>query len=155
MNSGNGRFHPEEKYTNDPDKDFPIRDKVQDFAGNEREFEITFHRVGLGYSVQAVEIGRDPGYYFRAFDPNSPYHALGRLRARMDRILSIRHLQKSADGYSPSHDVLRGHITMRDGELMFVVDGVPLSLTQLGTMAETREGFQFSLRFVDPNEEVP
>jgi len=76
MTSGNGRFHPEEKYTNDPDKDFPIRDKVHDFAGKEREFEITFHKTGLGYSVQAVELGKDPGYYFRAFDPNSPYEDL-------------------------------------------------------------------------------
>ena len=104
--------------------------------------------------VQADEVGTEGlGYHFSAFDPASPYLALGKLRAKMQRILAIRRLTKGQFGFFPSHDTLRGRITSDGGEAVFVVDGTPLSLTQFGQLVATHEGFDFTLRFLDRGEE--
>jgi len=66
----NGRFFPfdEERKENDPDRDFPIKEEVRDFAGKERKFEITYHDAGLGYIVDADEHKgkKSSGYHFSA-----------------------------------------------------------------------------------------
>lgn len=111
----NGRFAPfeEERPENDPDTDFPIKEKVRDFSGKERSFEITYHNVGLGYTVMAVEKGKDLGYQFSAFDANSPYLALGKLRGKMSKVLSTRHLVQEKGRFYPAHDTLRGRLGLQ------------------------------------------
>ncbi len=136
----NGRYSPfePEKADNDPDRDFPIREKVQDFAGKQREFEITYHDVGLGYTVQAEELGKEGlGYVLAA------------LRDKISTALSTRHLKKEGGYYSPSHGTVKGRLTSRDGDLCFVVDGIPLSLEQFGKMAIMYEGWEFEMRIFD------
>lgn len=152
----NGRFFPfkEDREENNPERDFPIKEEVRDFTGKERTFEITYHNAGLGFMVDACEKTKGEfGYMFSAFDANSPYLALGRLRDKMQRVLSTRHLVKEKGQYYASHDTLRGRISSRDGEVIFVVDGIPLSLQQFGKMAEMHEGWEFSFRFVDSTED--
>ena len=151
----NGRFSPyEEEGDNDPNADFPIQETAEDFAGRKRQFEISMHELGLGFMVQADEVGADGlGYEFSAFDQASPYLALGKLRAKMQRTLATRHLTKAEFGFFPSHDTLRGRITSDDGEAVFVIDGTPLSLAQFGQLVATHEGFDFTLRFLDRGEE--
>lgn len=160
MSRWNGRFHPlgEDERPNDPKNDFPMRETFQDFAGQERLFEITLRDVKLGFLVEAEEVGKNGhGYEFAAFDAPSPYLALYELRGKLRRMLCTRHLEKAPDGqYLPAHKTLRGRITgdADTGEPMFVLDGIALSLQEFAKLIQTHEGFQFSLRFFDPAEEV-
>ena len=147
-----GRFFPyEDDGVNDPSSDFPIQETVEDFTGRKRKFEIAMHEHGLGFTVQADEVEKDGlGYQFSGFDATSPYLALGRLRDKMRRVLSTRHLAVGElGGPLPVHDTLRGRITSSDGEVAFVVDGQPLTLSEFGTLVATHEGFDFTFRFLD------
>lgn len=152
----NGRFFPyeQDREENNPERDFPIKEKVRDFSGKEREFTITYHDVGLGFVVHADEkVKGAGGYFFRAFDSNTPYRALGKIRDKIRKALSTRHLLKEQGRYYPAHDTLKGRLTCMDGKLFFVVDGIPLTLQQFGKMAEMHEGWEFSFRFVDSTED--
>ena len=88
----NGRYLPfqPEREENDPDRDFPMKEEFQDFAGKKREFEFTYHDVGLGYTVQAEEFGKDGlGYLFSAFSSGSPnlaWESFGARSARTSRL---------------------------------------------------------------------
>jgi len=63
-------------------RDFPMREEVEDYAGRQRVFVITCHEGGLGFTVRATEEGREgTGYEFAAYSETSPYSALGRVRA--------------------------------------------------------------------------
>lgn len=156
----NGRFLPpgNEEPSNDPDKDFPISETIYDHSGSPRRFTIEFRHVGLGYSLTAREnTGAEIGYEFSSFDATSPYLALGALRAKMHRALATRHLVPSEHGLTMLHDRLIGRIEFaKEAEgHVFVVDGIPLSLEDIGRFAATHEGWQFSLRFVDPSGDLP
>jgi len=152
----NGKYFPfeEGKEENNPEKDFPIEDVVHNFTGKERKFKITFHEIGLGYIVDALEVGKYEGYQFSAFDSMSPYLALGKLRDKMGKMLSSRHLIKREGRWSMLHDTLIGRISYDDGKAVFVVDGIPLSLDELGKIASSHEGWQFRLQIVDRTEDV-
>ncbi len=153
----NGKFFPfeEDRKENDPERDFPIKQSMRDFSGKEREFEIKYHDAGLGFIVDAIEkVKGDGGYHFSAFDTSSPYIALGKIRDKMRRRLSTRHVYKEKGRYYPSHDTIRGRITSSDGsDVIFVVDGIPLSLHQLGKMANMYEGWEFMLKFIDRGDD--
>ena len=144
------------KKAGDPDRDFPMTETFEDFAGEERVFEITLWEPPTGHAVQAAEVGKDNGYLFVEFDTTCPYVALGRLRGKVRRALATRHLQEREDGcMSPTHDVLRGRITMdSDTGAIFVIDGKPLSLEELGDLLLTHEGWQFRLQIIEPADEV-
>lgn len=60
MSRWNGRFHPlgEDEEPNDPGVDFPMRETFVDFAGKEREFEITLRDVQLGISSRRTRSAR-------------------------------------------------------------------------------------------------
>jgi hypothetical protein len=151
----NGRYLPfePEREENNPEHDFPMKEEFQDFAGKKRQFEITYHDVGLGYTVQAVELGKDGnGYIFSTFAHGSPYLAIGQLRDKIRQNLSTRHLRKEHGHYFPAHDTLKGRITSDNGRVAVVVDGVLLSLKELGKMLDTYEGWEFDLRFRDRTE---
>lgn len=115
--------------------------------------------VDLGYSLSATEEGneREDGYYFREFDPNNPYLALGRLRVKIRRALATRHLEERASGhFLPLHDTLRGRISCSSDEdqVAFVIDGRLLTLSQFAKIAQMYEGWQFRIDFVDASEDV-
>jgi hypothetical protein len=111
-------------------RDFPIRDKVEDYAGRERAFVITCHEGGLGFTVRATEEGRKgTGSEFAAYSETSPYSALGRVRDKMRRGLATRHLTGSPGDYQMTHDQLRGRISSdRETGVFLVVDGTPLTM---------------------------
>ena len=87
---------------------------------------------------------------FRAFSVVDPFHALGELRKRIPKLLSIRHLIERHGRLSLTHDQLGGHIS--DGGV--VVDGTFLTFEQLAELIQTYEGFHFDLKIVDSSDEL-
>jgi hypothetical protein len=115
--------------------------------------------VQLGFAISATEeeTQDDDGYYFREFDPNSPFLALGRLRARIQRALATRHLEERTPGeFLPLHDTLRGRISYssEEDEAAFVIDGKSVNLSQLAKILQMYEGWQFRLDFLEEGDEV-
>lgn len=153
MVESNGRWHPPEGSgkENDPDNDFPIREAYSDYSDQGRQFVISFLQTDLGYSVQAAEEGKDGnGYFFREFDPTSPYIALGRIRGRIREALATRYIEEYEPGvFQPTHQTIRGRISSDGGEVGFVIDGQFLTLQQFGMMLATFEGFEFQLDISD------
>lgn len=149
----NGHWRPPQDSGegDDPEKDFPIRDTYTDCAGRERNFVISQFPVSLGFAVEAKEQGTDlDGYYFREFDPTSPYLALGRLRGIIRKALSTRHIEQPQPGnFQMTHGFAPGRITNDSGEVAFVIDGQLLTLQQFGKMLQTYEGFEFSITILD------
>ncbi len=134
----------EERFWN---KDFPLQEEVEDFAGRIRTFTVDCFELPMGYSVHAVENNTDHmGFLFESFSETSPYSALGEVRRKMRKALATRHITKSEYGYDMLHDELKGRIT-RDaqGEPALIVDGIHLSLEQLRQFFSSHEGFEFSL----------
>ncbi|MDI6809049.1 MAG: hypothetical protein QME66_08735 [Candidatus Eisenbacteria bacterium] len=134
--------------------DFPVRDEVEDFSGRMRIFVITCHERPHGLTVRAQEEGtRGTGYEFAAYSETSAYAALGRVRQKMQRALATRHITRSADGYRMLHSELSGRITCRsDGDVVLIVDGVPLSLENFSAILATHEGWNFEMKIVDALE---
>lgn len=149
MVHSNGRWHvPDESgKRDDPDKDFPFRQEFTDYSGQTRHFVVSYFRASLGFGVQAEEEGKEgQGFFFREFDATSPYLALGRLRRRIEKALSTRHIEQREPGdFQATHRTVRGRISYSAGEVAFVVDGQLLTLRQFGKMVETFEGFDFRL----------
>ena len=51
------------------------------------------------------------------------------------------------------HDSLSGRITSdRDGGVLLVVDGIPLSLEEIGSILASHEGWSFELQITDALE---
>ena len=135
-----------------PNSHFPATEEFVDFAGRIRTFNLEQYPVpGGGHGVAAVEdVAGDDGYVFRAFSVVDPFHALGDLRKRIPKLLSIRHLVERHGRMTLTHDRLRGHIS--DGGV--VVDGTFLTFEQLADLIQTYEGFQFDLKIVDSSDEL-
>ena len=134
--------------------DFPMREEAEDSAGRLRSFLIDCDEGGLGYTVRAVEEGREGlGYEFAAFSETSPYSALYRVRQKMRRGLATRHVTGSPGDYRMLHDRLSGRIGW-DPErgIVLVVDGVPLEIGDLAAIVESHEGWGFELTIVDALE---
>jgi hypothetical protein len=131
--------------------DFPRTDEFVDFSGRARKFTIKLHQLPLGYVVSAVEdVEGDDGYVFKAFSPVDPFQALGDLRKKIPKLLSVRHLVKRDGRLSMTHDRLRGRIAYGG----VVVDGIFLTFDQLAELIQTHEGFQFDLKIVDSCDEL-
>jgi len=161
IRDGNGRFRPpgDPESSRDPEGVFPLRDDFCDCCGQRRWFVMAMEHVQLGYAISATEENTEDneGYQFREFDPISPYLALGRLRARIQRALAIRHLEERAPGdFVPLHDTLRGRISYsnEEDEVAFVIDGKSLTLAQFARIVAMHEGWQFRFEFVDEGDEV-
>lgn len=106
--------------------------------------------VPSGFGVCASEdVEGDDGYVFRASSPADPFHALGELRARIRKLLSVRHLIERKGRLSLTHDRLRGRVSSGG----VVVDGVFLSFDQLAELIQTYEGFQFDLTILDSSDD--
>jgi hypothetical protein len=159
IRSGNGRFHPRDPgNSSDPHDVFPLREDFGDCCGQRRWFVVSMDEVQLGYAISAQEEGVEggDGYYFREFDANSPFLALGQLRGRIRRALATRHVEERAPGdFLPLHDTLRGRISYsrEEDEVAFVIDGKSLTLAQFAKMVQMFEGWQFRLDFLEEGEE--
>jgi len=134
--------------------DFPLTDEVEDYSGRTRTFIIDCHEVPLGFTVHAQEEGKDGlGYEFAAYSETSPYAALGRVRRKMHRALATRHITRLDNGYSMLHDEVRGRITWdQETGVALIVDGIRLSLEDLGSILSSHEGWSFELKIVDSLE---
>jgi hypothetical protein len=134
-------------------QDFPIHEEAEDFAGRKRAFVIDCHEGPLGYTVRAAEAGKERlGYEFASYSETSPYAALGRVRDKMARGLATRHLSSAKGPREMLHDSLEGRITSRAGEVVVVVDGIPLDIEDLARFLAAREGWGFEMRITDPLE---
>jgi hypothetical protein len=142
--------------SNDPTRDFPLRDRIEDASGEERVFLISYRSNGKNFTVTAEEEGRNGlGYEFSAYSETSPYNALGSLRERMHRSLATRHITGATRGYRMLHDTLRGRITVDEsGALVLVVDGIPLTMEDLREILAGHEGFQIRLEIADPGADI-
>lgn len=131
--------------------DFPLQDKVEDFAGKTRVFVINCYEAGIGFTVRAVEQGRKgTGYEFAAYSETSPYSALGRLRQKMHRGLATRHITGSPGDYRMLHDKLTGRITSDgQGGVLLVIDGRPVDIDDLESILRGHEGWGFELEILD------
>ena len=131
--------------------DFPSSEEFTDFAGRTRKFTLEQYPVPLGYGVCASEdVKGDDGYVFRAFSTVDPFQALGDLRKRIRKLLSVRHLVEQDGRLSLTHDRLRGRIDYGG----VVVDGIFLTFDQLAELIQTYEGFQFDLKIIDSSDEL-
>lgn len=159
IRDGNGRFNPRDPgSSSDPHDVFPLREDFCDCCGQHRWFVISMDEVQLGYAISAREEGveGDDGYYFREFDANCPFLALGRLRARIQRALATRHVEEQAPGdFLPLHDTLRGRISYsrKENQVAFVIDGKFVTLAQFVKIVQMFEGWQFRLDFMEEGEE--
>jgi hypothetical protein len=125
--------------------------RSSDYTGRPRVFVINCHEGGLGFTLRAEEEGRrGDGYQFGAYSETSPYRALGRLRQKMHRALTTRHVTGSHGAYRMLHDKLSGRITSDEkGGVVLVVDGVALGIEDLKSILAAHEGWGFEMRVVD------
>ncbi len=131
--------------------DFPRTEEFVDFEGRKRKFIVQLFEASGGYGVSAVEdTGGDDGYEFSAFSPVDAFHALGDLRKRIPKLLSVRHLRKQDGKWFPTHDRLRGRVAYGG----VVVDGIFLTFDQLAELVQMYEGFQFDLKIVESSEDL-
>jgi hypothetical protein len=142
MSNNNGSPQP---------SDFPRTEEFVDFAGRTRKFTVEQFPVPSGYGVCAAEdVEGDDGYVFTAYSTVDPFHALGDLRRRIRKLLSVRHLLDRDGELSLTHDRLRGRV----GYGGVVVDGIFLTFDQLAELIQSYEGFQFDLKIVDSSDEL-
>jgi hypothetical protein len=131
--------------------DFPRTEEFVDFAGHTRKFTVRLDPIPIGHCVTAIEEAEgDDGYVFRAFSSVDPFQALGDLRKRIPKLLSVRHLVRRDGRLSLTHDRLRGRISSGG----VVVDGIFLTFDELAELLQVYEGFQFDLKIVDSSEEL-
>jgi hypothetical protein len=139
---------------NAPD-DIPEEETFVDCSGTQRIFSLECHRVPTGWAVIATEIRNDDfGYRFEGFSPSNPYLALGQARGKIRAGLATRYLSAGEAGATLSHDILRGHIDWdrATNSPVLVVDGRPLSMSDLARMLGSYEGWRVELRILDPTE---
>lgn len=131
--------------------DFPIRQEVEDGCGKLRVFTISCHEGEFGFTVRAVEEGRqEGGYEFGAHSATSPYSALGRVRSKMRRGLATRYLGSASGRFDILHDRMRGRIDWSETRgIHVVVDGVPLDMDDVARIFSSFEGWEFELTIVD------
>ncbi len=136
------------------DSIFPLRDEVEDCKGDMRTFVISCYETPIGFTVRAVEEGRNQeGYIFAAYSETSASSALYRVRQKMNRGLATRHITDSSGRYEMLHDELSGRITSDGhGGLLLVVDGIPLDIDDLDSILSTFEGWEFEVRIVSALE---
>jgi hypothetical protein len=133
---------------------FPLRDEVEDCAGQVRVFTITCHDLIAGYLVRAVEETDEPtGYEFGAYSETTPGPALYSVRRSMGRELSVRYLAGPPGERHLRHESMRGRITWSaETGVELVVDGQPLDMENLEQILGTHEGWGFELKILEKGE---
>ena len=133
---------------NQPDvkKDFPIIDEYHDCAGKKKVFQINNQQLPNGWFLTAIEQQSDEhGYQIEAFSETSPYLALGEIRKKIRKALSVKYLGLSADSVTLTHEKMCGSLIYdRESESHgLLVDGRFISMTELETILSGYEGWEF------------
>jgi hypothetical protein len=135
--------------------DIPDNEAFIDCSGQQRVFSLKCDQVPTGWAVIATELSdNDFGYRFEGFSPSNPYLALGQVRAKIRAGLATRYLSAGEPELTLSHQILHGHIDWdrtTDGPVL-VVDGRPLSMSDLERILGSYEGWRVEVRIVDPTE---
>jgi hypothetical protein len=118
-------------------------------------FSLECHHVPTGWVAIATEVSDNNfGYRFEGVSPSNPYLALGQVRAKVRAGPATRYLSAAEPEPSLSHDIFRGHIDWdrTTDSPVLVVDGRPLSMSDLQRIFGRYEGWRVELRIVDPTE---
>jgi hypothetical protein len=135
---------------------------VTDCLGKPHEFHFRSHLVATGLVIDAFELeeGVPSGYEFSVLgEPDQqPLDLFRRLYERIRHALSVKHLERTAEGWSIGEtDSVAGHITWddeTDGRLPgLVIDGESIRWEELGRMLTSYEGFHFRLDIHERTEE--
>jgi hypothetical protein len=135
-------------------RNFPRDEEFVDHSGNRRRFHISlYRRPEKDFFIEARELSRDEGYYFKvyseAYSAPALGSALGRLRKKIKKELATRYLYVDSQGRQDvTHNAIRGRIS-DDG---LIVDGVLLPFAELERILTTHEGFMIHITINDPSE---
>ena len=127
-------------------QDFPIIDEHYDCAGKKKVFQINNQQVPTGWHLTAIE--QQPnghGYQIEAFSETSPYLALGEIRKKIRKALSVKYLDLSEDLVTLTHEKMCGSLIYdRESESHgLLVDGRFISMDELETIISGYEGWEF------------
>jgi len=129
-------------------QDFPIIDEYYDCAGKKKVFQINNQIVPNGWHLTATE--QQPnghGYQIEAFSETSPYTALGQIRTKIRKALSVKYMDLSEDSVALTHEKMYGSL-IYDHESEshgLLVDGRFISMDKLETILSGYEGWEFDL----------
>ncbi|BBU63956.1 hypothetical protein FM996_20385 [Methylosinus sporium] len=139
----------------------PIR--LKDSGGKVHEFHFRTFLFGTGVALDAFELrkGAPAGYQFQVIaGPEEDLLAmLGRLIAKIQRALAVKHLEDGEHGLQIAKaGVVRALIDWdpaTEGALpLLIIDGREISWEDLGRCLMSFEGFQFKLEVHDKSDEV-
>jgi hypothetical protein len=139
----------------------PVRLKYS--RGKLHTFHFRTFLFGTGVALDAFELrkGEPAGYQFQVIaDPEEDlFGMLGRLIAKIERALAIRHIEEDEYGLRITDAaVVRGLIAWdaaQDGSLpLLVIDGREISWEKFGRCVMSYEGFQFKMEIRDKSDEV-
>ena len=129
-------------------QDFPIIDEYYDCAGKKKVFQINNQQLPNGWFLTAIEQQSDEhGYQIEAFSETSPYLALGQIRKKIRKALSVKYMDMSEDSVALTHEKMYGSLIYdRDSESHgLLVDGRFISMDELETILSGYEGWEFDL----------
>lgn len=132
--------------------EFPTEEEFTDYLGVSRKFILSYNHIEPlnMYAVYAKEdvSNSDDGYCFSSLKSNIP-SALGDLRRKIRRRLSIRYLSNMPDKNQFRFDEVVGHI----GYGGVIVDGIFIPFEDFCNEIQTYEGFLFELKIKDLSNE--
>ena len=141
---------------NDQSNKFPLKESYQSAGGKKVEFEIRVIETPTGHILEAEETpeskGERFGYQFSSYASDSPYTALGDIRAKIRRKLSVKYLDYDEYGnLSLAQDELIGRIrySAEDDAIVIEADGTKIMATDFWNILSTYEGFEIELKIKD------
>ncbi|CAK0770370.1 DUF4178 domain-containing protein [Gammaproteobacteria bacterium] len=130
---------------------------LEDALGRPHTFKFRTHIFSDQLSMDAIEDVED-GYEFQviADAEQDLFVTFQKLFERMRRELARQHLEAHGEGYQIKDWVLRGQIDSEvgdSGKPLFIIDGIPFTLEELGELVSPFMGFRFKLELFDLSEE--
>ncbi|WP_153038313.1 DUF7686 domain-containing protein [Balneola sp. EhC07] len=133
---------------------FPLKEIVIDYSDQKRNFTINLYESPIGGHLLIAKEDKiehdNGGYQFEAYHESNVGLALGDLRRKIKKHLSVRFLEKIAGKNYPRNDELVGLITSGG----IVVDGIYIEFEKFSKMLDSYEGFQFKLIIKDRLQEI-
>jgi hypothetical protein len=127
--------------------EFPFEEKFLDYEGNKRTFKFSIHDVFVGKCITAKDLNSLYEFSICTTDKD-PAWAIGNLRSKIKKQLSIRYLHNLNDTYNFSHDEAKGKISSGG----VVIDGKFISFDELSSMLQVYEGFSFELTIKESSD---
>ena len=133
-----------------------------DCAGATHQFHFRTRLLGHIVALDAFELrdGYPSGYQCEVIgDPEDDLlELLGRLVARLRRMLAVKHLTDEGPEPGIAAQTVRGRIDWDDSAVartpLIVIDGREISWEEFGRMLTAFEGWQFKLEIVDRSDEA-